>query len=349
MATPPFMRGQLTLTSDNAHYMVARRQGIYYVYQGAPPPSPNPDANAVFASRVYLGAAGWIPRLVFISSKGDGTYTLRASVTDTGAPANITATSYKGVSTLDVSSVAAPATQLRLIPEANVGTQALWAGVWYTTHTIDGASLAWKGWGTLNATGPFAGVSTATPAPIDALSDVQLMFIPRGTGPAGKIAIWNPVGATTRNACLFPNESDAALTKWTQWVLGTRDSAGCNGPGWVTSAATGCIFTDVQTCQDGYLYTLCPPESSCGSCLGPCVASGSPSPICQFDHDPDIKKAGKSPLSCTPKYPEPPTFWELYKTYIIVGVIIAVFFLILGIVLIASIFHKKPVQYPIPA
>lgn len=349
MATGLFMRGQLDLSSSILYYLVARKQGIYYIYQGAPPPVPNPDANAVFASRAYLGGTGWVPRLVSIVPNSNGTYVLRASLTDTGALSNLTATPYKTVLTMDVSSAQSVATQLHLIPEANVGVQALWSGVWYTARTVDGQPVAWKTWGTLNTTGPFAGVSTANPAPIDATSDLQLMFVPRDAGSStDKIAVWNPVGASTRNKCLFPNETDAVLRMWTDWVLGVTEQlpTNCDGPGWLTSAATGCIFTNAQTCQEGYLYTLCGPEATCGTCLGPCATVGTVTPLCQFDYNPDIKKAGTSPLSCTPEYSEPPTFWELYKTYIIIGIIVAVVLLIFGIVLVASVFHKRPIQYP---
>ena len=343
------MRGALDLVNTGlSYYLVGRSKGAYYVYQDTPPvpappaPDPNADVHAVFASTKYVpGTTSFQPRLVAIrkDAASAGVYTLRAPLSPGASPTNMILTTLDSrPNVLDLATTPVEGVGIRFAPSSNVGTQTLWSGVWYRAQAVDGAAYLWKQMPTRDATGTFRGIGGVRAVPTDA--DFEVMFIPRDAGSDRPIGVW------VDGRCRTPQGADAALRLFMGWVDNEDGNApeNCDGPAWLVDGqftSNRCAFTSVDTCQEKYLYTICPAGATCGECLGPCTPVTGPPPyvpLCQHDFS---VTSGKSPLSCNPVSPAEPTFWDRYKAWIIVAIVIGLIVIILAIVFISTIFRHR--------
>jgi hypothetical protein len=340
MSTSIFMRGQLDLTQQISYFLVAKTaDGGYYIYQDPPTQVGATDAatHGVFASTKYTLDSTWSPKTVFINPLTSG-YSLRSAFSPGGTVSPFYISTYNNAANvLEISDGSQPGAVLQFQPDptTNVGTQALWAGVWYTATDSTGNPLQWKILSPANTTGTFRNIAgNANPA---AVSLLQIMFVPRDAGSGQPVGVWN-------GACQMPADQNATLALFSAWVDGDPNAPqNCDGPGWLVGAPTnvvanGCIFTTLKGCQDGYLYTFCPPGVQCGTCLGPCTG------ICVHDYDPSLQKAGVSPLSCTPKNPTQLSIFQRYKLYIIIAIVIIVVMMISVIILLAHVFKARRIS-----
>lgn len=358
------MRGKLNLGSNISYYLVARRgtgpTATYFIYQPLPPlptmNENNPNAvNAAFASIEYPNPAVPAPTLVsIIPTAAAGIYNLKGTLS-TGIISNIATAPWPlvnpvGSNILDVSSDTKATPQaIKLVPDSttNIGTQALWAGVWYNVQDSNGTPLLWKQRTTVTTTGGFRGAKppdTNNYYPVEAVP-LQVMFVPQNAGSSSEpISVWTIPTNGDMPDCTTPDLPDISMILFTAWVTGKGKDhpTGCDGPGWIGTGSNKCAFTSVATCQQGYLYTFCGPGQSCGACLGPCPEqTDMTTPVCTFDYDPTWKAENKSPYNCNPKNPEPLSLWEKYKTLWIILIIVGAIIVLIIIIAIGVLISRR--------
>lgn len=135
------------------------------------------------------------------------------------------------------------------------------------------------------------------------LNDFSNLYENQNYGP-NTSAKWN------NSDCKILEGSTATLplTWFNSWVIQDQNAPkNCDGPEYLSAANSNCFFTNVNSCKQKYLYTLCEGNGTCGPCLGICstTENGIMKP-CVHDYDENLETDKKSPLMCTPLVPSNP-------------------------------------------
>jgi len=156
--------------------------------------------------------------------------------------------------------------------------------------------------------------------------------------------IWIHGGVST----ISQEPDPSTIVFWTDLVQDASQvnnpTATCVSGGWLTSADAGCIFTDVKQAEAGYAYTYCGTSQTCGSsCVGVCPSGAPSGSVCTFDYDPSLKNT-KFPYSCTPKNAQPPSIWQQYAIYFIIGIVAFIVVILIFVVIFVLVVRSRKVQ-----
>jgi hypothetical protein len=125
------------------------------------------------------------------------------------------------------------------------------------------------------------------------------------------------------------------LSYWTDQPI--EPLAGVSSPsptclkgGWLAASDSGCIFTDNAEATASYAYTYCHDKlcQKTDGCFGNCPTTAPSGSTCAFDYDPSLKDTA-FPYSCTPTYPNPLTFFQQYRLYLMIAAVVAVIMLLI--------------------
>ena len=168
----------------------------------------------------------------------------------------------------------------------------LYTGIWYSFDGLFNGSVC-----TSLTTIPFC---TSVSSVDTLLVNMKLMFIPVNVAineSYGILSIWN------KGSCRGAIGETLGLEMFESWIDAPGSNSefkqsNCNGPYFASSSSNNCLFTSVETCTRGYIYTL---TESCGSGLGNCSSgtcsvnsdpSASPVMTCENNKDEDEKGFG---------------------------------------------------------
>lgn len=86
---------------------------------------------------------------------------------------------------------------------------------------------------------------------------IPIMLIPVNTG---QLTVWQD------SACYYSTVDNVGIEWFYNWLTG--QSVGCDSGSSLSSTSNNCYFSSANGCANGYLYSYCTANSTCGNCMG---------------------------------------------------------------------------------
>lgn len=312
LGTPPptgiFMRGDpfpITDVSNTNYYIVGRDTNGSFYYLTTPFGIDDLKITQYSFSSIDVSNIIDKPLIITVRKKGISDYLLFTSTSSGVGYFNPTD---NGILQITSGTTLQTAITFNAVGTMGGSGETLYPGIWYRL-SINKSDLSFYTQNCKNpSTKPFCtnlevGVTfTILDIMLIPLNDLSGLLPDKPYGP-NTSAKWH----NSECKVLIPSLPTLPLNWFNSWVLQDIDAPkNCDGPAYLSAANSNCFFTNVKSCQQKYLYTLCEGNGSCGPCLGICTTSenGIMKP-CVHDYDPNFIDNETSPLMCTPSDPEP--------------------------------------------